>query len=222
MARALTVEVEGKRTLPLDSLIPFQEDIKRLERPQYEKFRNSVLDLGISFTIHVWSHKNKWNVIDGHQRVTGLKMMRDEEGFKVPAVPVSIVKAKTLREAKLKVLAGTSQYGTFDERALEAYLQNNKIDIDFALKTIELSGVDLVQFSVDMPRIEDLPKVDLQPPTMKVSSGEVRQVQLYFGAKDYEEFIKLAESLAAKYETENISDTVLGALREATGNKKSK
>jgi hypothetical protein len=210
----ITVEVEGKSTLPLDALEPFQDKIKILERAQFEKFRRVLIEQGISFVVHVWKSGKKNFIIDGHQRVYALKKMRDEEDFKIPSIPVSFVKAKSLKEAKLKVLSGASQFGSFDAQALEKYLLKNKIDMDLALASFDFPEVDLKALSLHMDQVEALPEPKGGDGNMKVSSDEVKQVQLYFDIKSHGEFMRAAEELAQIYGTENITDTVLRAMNE--------
>lgn len=215
MTRTIRIECEAKTTLPLDKLVPFQDKIKTLPREQYEKFRKVLIDQGIKFSKHVWLNKGKYHIIDGHQTVYVLTKMRDEEKWVVPNLPVTLVKAKSLREAKLAVLAGASQFGQFDEVALEKYLKTNKIDLDLALESFEFVGIDPEKLSKEMEKVAPLP-TGKGGPNMKVSSDDVHQVQLYFDTISHKLFMEACEKLSEEYETENISDTVLRAVCEAT------
>ncbi len=216
MDKTIRVECEAKTTMPLDSLVPFQDKIKILTRDNYEKGRQLILDHGITLAKHVWVNNKKNFLIDGHQTRDILIKMRDEEGYKVPKIPVVLVKAKNLREAKLKVLAAATGFGTFDELALEKYLAKNKIDIDYALARFEFNQVNLKELAKDMEKVAPLPDGKTTGPNMKVSSDDVHQVQLYFDTASHKEFLEACEALSEKYGTENISDTVLRAVCEAT------
>lgn len=213
MSKVITVECEAKTTLPLDSLIPFQDKIKITTREDYEKGRQLFIDQGITLAKHVWKNGKKYYLIDGHQTKYILTKMRDEEGFKVPKIPVVLVKAKSIKEAKLKVLAAASVFGTFDEKALEKYLKVNKIDIDYALARFEFKQIDLETLAKEMEKAAPLP-VGKGGGGMKVSSDDVHQVQLYFDTKSHSKFMEQCEALSEAYQTENISDTVSRAIDE--------
>lgn len=215
MDKVIRIECEAKTTLPLDKLIPFQDKIKTLPREQYEKFRKVLIEQGVKFSKHVWKNGNKYYIIDGHQTVYTLTKLRDEEGYKVPNLPVTLVKAKSLKEAKLAVLAGASTFGVFDEVSLEKYLKTNKIDIDLALESFEFVGVDVDSLAKEMEKVKPLPPGKGQG-GMKVSSDDVHQVQLYFDTASHKLFLDACEKLSEMYGTENITDTVLRAVCEAT------
>lgn len=212
--KVIRIDCEAKTTLPLDKLIPFQDKIKTLPREQFEKFRNVLIEQGVKFSKHVWKNKGKYFIIDGHQTVYTLSKMRDEEGYTIPNLPVTFVKAKNLKEAKLAVLAGATVFGTFDEVALDKYLKFNKIDIDYALASFDFPDIDMTSLAKDMEKIAPLPDGKGSGGGMKVSSDDVHQVQLYFDTKAHKKFLDQCELLSEIYETENISDTVSKAIDE--------
>jgi hypothetical protein len=104
----IKIAVEAKTTVPFDRLEPFQDDIKYLPKEEYEKARESILNNGFSFAVHVWKKDKHYYIIDGHQRVFTIRQMVEQEKFKCPPLPVALVGAKSFKEAKMKVLAGVS------------------------------------------------------------------------------------------------------------------
>lgn len=218
MKRSIKIAVEGKTTLPLDSLEPFQEDIKTLSKERYELLRESIINNGISFVVHVWQKGGKNHIIDGHQRVFVLKQLVEIEGFEIKDIPVALVKAKTIEEAKIKVLAGASVYGEIDEKAFGKYLDSNNIDIALIFSQFSLPSIDVDKFSKDFLETQKdiiLPDPEDFAKTMPSSSASVKQVQLLFNSGSHEQFIKYSEALAKKYGTENTTDTVLEVMGEA-------
>lgn len=216
--KTIRIAVEAKQTVPLTQLVPFQEDIKTISKESYERARESILENGFCFAVHVWKNKGKNYIIDGHQRVFALTQLVEHEGYKCPPLPVALVKAKTFQEAKMKVLAGVSLYGQINELNLEKYLKGNKIDLSKLAAQFEFPNLDITEFMSkfdSIPSEDDLPDADGSNGGLPSSSEGVRQVQLLFDTASHAEFMKYAEALAERYGTENVTDTVLKALHAA-------
>ncbi len=180
--------------------------------------RQSLIDEGIGLSLHVWKNKGKFYLIDGHQRTWALKKMRDEEEFTVPDIPVSFIKAKTYEDAKRRVLIALSLSGKLKEDAFARYVQNNKISLDFLVSHVSPPGINMGDFAEKFMNIKapDLPKDPGAPEDkMPSSSDQVKQVQLFYNSENHQEFIEKVNSLGEGYGFENISDTVLEAVREA-------
>lgn len=219
--QALKIAVQGAATIPLDELIPFQGDLKRLDREQYEQLRNNMMENGFSFTIHVWQSEGSNYIIDGHQRLTALKMMRENEGWIIPDLPVSIVSADDFAGAKRKILAGVSQYGKYTEKSLFEFVKANDIPFDNIVASFSFPDINMEKLSgmFVVPEVTDLPTVPqehgLPESTIKSGSDGVKRVELFFDLEDYEEFMNNVNKLTSIYTTESITDTVVEAMREA-------
>ena len=215
--KQIQIKVTGAATLPIDELIAFQGDLKHLERDQYEKLRANIIELGFSFPFHVWVHEGKNNIIDGHQRLTALKLMRENEGFVIPPLPVNYVEAENLAQAKRKVLAAASQYGTFSDLGLLNFMKDAAIDLPELMGKFDFPEIDMQKFGAEHFNLKDVtvPTVSEPMPEMKVSSDGVRQVQLFFEAEHHEEFLRMVEALSPKYGALNVTDTLMGVVREA-------
>lgn len=217
--QTIKIAVEGKETIPFTKLEPFQEDLKSIAKEQYESLKNTILKDGFSFTIHVWKNRGKVYVIDGHQRLFTLKQMHEIEGYKIPNIPVSLVKAGSFAEAKRKVLAGASQYGTVSQKGLHDFITKNDIPFDTIVANYYFPEVDWGTFSDQFMKPGNIPGVDAPPPPgpgpgkMTSGSDSVKQIQLFFNSETHAEFMEKMEVLALHYETENITDTVMEAIR---------
>jgi hypothetical protein len=114
--------------LPVEEILPFQDDLKVLDDENYARLKGSIIKYKFSSPIHIWKHDGKWHSLDGHQRCNTVLRMR-EEGFTIPKLPCVEIAAKSHAEAKEKILALTSQYGRMTKYGLLEYLSVNKIDI---------------------------------------------------------------------------------------------
>jgi len=131
--------------LPLEKLTVIQGDLKKLSEMNIEKLKKSILKYGFSAPIFIWESgikKPKYNILDGTQRVTVLKMMQ-KDGYKIPDLLVVYISAKNKKEAMEKLLHITSQYGEFDREGLDSFL----LGIDATeelLETLRLSEADIL------------------------------------------------------------------------------
>lgn len=137
--------IDGVIQVDVDALAPFQGDLKILSDDNYERIKNSIMDLGYSFVVHAWKQGDQVHILDGHQRVKALKRMR-ENGIEVPKIPVVLVKAKDLREAKKKVLAGASQYGEMVPDGLARFMNEFKIEIPDVTMSFHFPEIDMDNF----------------------------------------------------------------------------
>ena len=130
----------GAETRLLSELADFQGNLKKLTKDNAAKLKKEILELGFSEPVSVWEHDGSCFILNGHQRVAVLKLL-EGEGYAVPPVPVSLVEADSLNQAKRKVLALTSQYGQMSVEGLGEYLDENQIPFAeaFAFAVVELT-----------------------------------------------------------------------------------
>jgi hypothetical protein len=216
--RKIRIEVKGNQTLPLEKLEPFQGALKHLGKTEYENLRKTLIDFGFSFVVHVWKDNDRYFIIDGHQRVFVLNQMVKIEGWEVPEIPVAIVEAKSFGEAKRKVLAAASQYGTVTEASLSLYLKDNDIQFDEIVANFHFPEVDFSemadQFAQGIPEVVHDMSEEGEEKTSASGSNQVKQLQLFFRLEDYNEFISKVEALQETYKSDNVSDTLLEIVRE--------
>lgn len=146
--KTVRVNLAGVANLPLEALHAFQEDIKILTDERYESLKEEILQDGFSFSPHVFfdSEGKAW-ILDGHQRRTCLERMK-EEGYDIPLIPCMEVEAQDLEHARRLVLAGTSQYGTFQPKKVAEFVKKTGIDSQAVLQRFHLPEVQLKKLVV--------------------------------------------------------------------------
>lgn len=144
----IKITVRSAETVPLNSLEPFQGELKSLEPDRYEKLKSVILKMGFSFAVHIWRNGGKNFIIDGHQRIKCVKTMVEKEGYACPPIPVNLVEAKDFTEAKKKVLAGASQYGTVQQQGLYDFMKESGIDFEDLNASFDFPDVDFDDFKI--------------------------------------------------------------------------
>ncbi len=152
--KKVRIECKGSGLIDIDNIQAFQGDLKDLSTSSYEKLKKVIMELGYSEPISVWmDSKKKFFCLNGHQRLRVLKGMR-EEGFLVPKIPVNLVEAKDIREAKKKVLSLTSQFGEITEDGLHSFMVESNLDIDWVQEHLRLPEISFDHFKANFYEIE--------------------------------------------------------------------
>jgi len=142
--KAITIACKAANTLPLEKLTVIQGDLKSLSDSNSEKLKNSILKYGFSAPIFVWESgvkRPKYNILDGTQRVSVLKILQ-EDGYKIPSLPIVYISAKNKKEAMQKLLHITSQYGKFEREGLDLFLLSIDSDAEL-LETLRLANDEI-------------------------------------------------------------------------------
>ncbi len=183
--KTIRIRCESNKTLLITEIHDFQGDLKELSKENYESLKNEILTTGFSFAPHVWLDENdqKFYLVDGHQRLRVLRRL-SEESYQIPPIPVVVVQADDLKQAKRRVLQGTSQYGIMKDDGLYEFMQKSEIDFS-DIKSFRLPDIDTDKF-----RIEFDESVEKQ---LSVSPDELFETELddkndyivfYFDSKD--------------------------------------
>jgi len=131
MAKTIEIKCEGAGKASLDDLIIIQGKFKTLSKTSAEKLKASILQEGFADPIRIWisgGKTKKMNIIDGAQRITVLKQMR-EGGYLIPALPVDYIKAQTKKEAIRKIVALSSQFGDISIVGLDELIKSGQVQI---------------------------------------------------------------------------------------------
>lgn len=139
--KTILIACEGAALLDLKDLTEFQGNLKALSETDHVKLRNEILELGFSFPFSVWQHGGTNYILDGHQRHRVLSKLA-EEGYVVPKLPVSLIIAKNLKEAKNKLLGAASNYGRIDAQGLVDFLTEAEINFDAMAERMRFPDVD--------------------------------------------------------------------------------
>ncbi len=143
--KIIRVTCIGAATLPLDQLSPFQGALKELSKTNHAKLRGALIKYGFSFPFFVWRKEAKNYVIDGHQRLSTLLLLR-EEGYDIPPLPVVWIEAENEKEAKAKVLLAVAQFGAVTNQGLYEFISGAGIDVGFLKESINLPEINLGLF----------------------------------------------------------------------------
>lgn len=141
----IKIACKGAMTASIDQLNPFQGNLKILTDESYRKLKKVIETYGFSEPISIWKHGKQLNILNGHQRLETLKRMR-AEGWEVPDVPINIVEADSVKEAKKKILSLTSQYGEMTGDSLESFMRENEIDFNEIEDSFRFLEIELGQF----------------------------------------------------------------------------
>jgi len=140
--KIVKIACEGAATLPLDELEAFQGDLKTLSKENAARLRRVILRDGFSEPFSIWRNDGHNYILNGHQRFHVLHMLVDD-GYTVEPLPVSWVEADSYRQAKVKVLDLTSQYGEITVEGLEMFLDDSDLDFSEIKDSLRFPEIDL-------------------------------------------------------------------------------
>lgn len=166
--KKINIECEGAGRKPISELHDFQGALKKISTQNMRKFKQNLIRLGFSAPILLWqkTKKSKSYILDGHHRIKALLEL-EGEGYRIPTeLPVDYVKAKSISQAKEKLLAYTSRYATVNKKGFDIFIDG--LDIDQVLEEINIPEIKIV---------------DNQPPEVELSAELLEShnyVVLYF------------------------------------------
>lgn len=166
--KEVAIKCQGAATRTLKELEGFQGALKTLSDANAAKLTKEILELGFSEPISIWQQDGHCYILNGHQRVAVLKILRDLNGYRIPPLPVSIIKAKSFDEAKRKVLALTSQYGEMTEEGLIDFMAENDITLEEIEISFRFPEIDMTSLYKELePQVvaDVMPDVDAEPIT---------------------------------------------------------
>lgn len=164
--KQIEIKCKGAGAISIDLLTPLQGNLKYLTEANYKRFRTELEVDGFIDPISVWEDKDaKVYILGGHQRYETLTRMRDE-GWSIPQIPVNYVEAKDLKDAKRKILALASQYGTVTNDGVSEFIADMGMDMDDFDSQFVMPEIDL-----DKVLFEPMPEPEEEDKT-KVSEHE--------------------------------------------------
>jgi DNA modification methylase len=149
--KQIRIACKGAIELDYKELNELQGDLKDLSEEDYLKLETEILETGFAFTPHIWKDekKKKWFLVDGHQRIRVVRVMVEQKGYSCPPIPCSIVEAKDLKEAKRRVLQGTSQYGKMTEDGLYEFSTSAELSLKQLTDSFRLPDIDMEHFGAN-------------------------------------------------------------------------
>lgn len=132
----LRVTCKAAENLPLNQLMEFQGELKRLSKRNLERLKSRIIEDGFNVPFFVWENGGEYMILDGHQRLKALVSLH-EDGWEIPLLPVAFIEAEDEADARKKLLAISSQYGEFDAEELGDWLQELGDDIAETLRLVD-------------------------------------------------------------------------------------
>jgi hypothetical protein len=133
--------------IKLDELVKLQGDLKSLNEKSYRKFKSQLIKNGFTSPFIIWiDGKKKKRILDGHQRLSTLKMMRSEKIILPDEYQAVVIKAENEKKAREILLGLASVYGKMNDETLGDFAAESDIDMSFIKDNIDLpflSGLDV-------------------------------------------------------------------------------
>lgn len=128
----------------------FQGDLKSLSEENYQKLKSEILQTGFAFPIYVWQSKDGVNyILGGHQRTRVLRRLK-QENYDVPNVPVVLIEADNVKQAKRRIVQDVSQYGHVEKDGLYEFMNGeSELGLEDLKKSFDIPGVDLDSFALE-------------------------------------------------------------------------
>lgn len=170
--KEVSIRCEGARSVSINDLHPFQDDIKTMKPSALKKLERVIMEQGFSEPIAVWSDSpdGKLWILNGHQRMTALQSLASK-GWFIPPIPVALVSAEDEQEARKKVLTLASQFGDFSGDHLAEFVAKAQLDTDWIRNNARLAAGDFKLPVMVTPTDED--EVPPPPDVEIVKRGEV-------------------------------------------------
>lgn len=199
-------------TMALHEMSPLQGGLKALSADDRARLLRLILKHGYTHPISIWQSEGKNWILDGHHRYQLLNELADE--YHIPPLPVILIEAQNLAEAKEKLLAISSQFATVDSEELYRFIQD--------IESINLDDFKLPDFSMvdfkDHYLTEGGAPPDLHPPDTvsntrtygtethaleKFLGSEIRRLTVYMNPADYDRLIPQLSTIATQ---QNLTD----------------
>lgn len=140
----IEIKCKGTDTVPLRDIKDFQGNLKTITPENLDKLKRSIKKHGFTAPIFVWEHEGVKHCIDGHSRIKALIDLEDE-GIKIPKIPVAYIYADNEKDAREKLLYITSQYGEFDRGGFLDFSEGLQLDeIRIVDKEYEILAEDII------------------------------------------------------------------------------
>jgi len=158
--KELKITCQVQERVDYKSIIPFQGNLKLRSDRDLEKLSRSLIKYGISFPFFIWQRKGKNYCIDGHGRLSSLSIL-EQNGYKIPDVPIIKISAKDEADAKKKLLYENCKYGD--------------LTYDTVMEFVGDLNIDMVNFSLPSGRMVYTDNVDFDPGSFQIVIPKITQ-----------------------------------------------
>lgn len=157
-----TVYEEGTSLLDYRQIESFQGELKDLSEAEYNKLLESFKKHDFFVPEFIWQHEGHNYCLDGHgrQRVLLKEQIEFENtGYQIPVV---LIEADNIKDAKEKLLKITSQYQKITQEGLDAYIAQAELPEAEIYQAVSFDALSLLGVSTEEPEVEEdeAPEVD--------------------------------------------------------------
>ena len=139
----IKTKILGTKNLKVKELVAFKGNPKTLSKKEFAKLSNSMKRLGLVSPFYIYKCDDKWKLLDGHQRLTYIKLMIEAKKISLEdEVPCIEIEAKSDKEARHILLTLSSQYAKVSEDDLFNFTDLEDISDSISIPGINLDFVD--------------------------------------------------------------------------------
>lgn len=196
-------------TLHVDKIKPWSKNPRIINDDAVDAVVESIKAFGMNNPILV-NQDNE--ILAGHTR---WKAAKKAGVFDVPVVRLTHL---TLDQQKAFNIADnkTNEFTYWDVPLLKGVLNELNDNSLIDLHSMGFNDEELLSFmgqdDLDVGNL-DTTKVEFDAKTGEILAADIRQVQLFYSPREHGAFLELADQLQAEYNTKNLSETILEALR---------
>jgi hypothetical protein len=236
----IRIRCQGAVTVPLAQLQGLQHGLKSLSPENHKKLRALIIRKGFIDPVAVWRQGDDYFLLNGHQRV-GVVRALVAEGYQCPDIPVTVVDAANLKEAKDHVLAMSSSFATVEEEGLRNFLRDSEIATEILLDEMRLTDFSMRDFidsmtdEIEMTPI-DFPDAPLAAPIARQTpaaddqmsntqkyknetqalesflASDVRRITIYMNPTDYDSAVARMAKISDVHELKDYRDVLFKLL----------
>lgn len=167
--KTIKINCESNKYLKLEDMHDFQGELKDLMEIDYKKLKKDIITNGFIDPFNVWFYEDKWYILDGHQRHRTLSKMKNEDGYSIPELPVTIVHADSYKKAKSIILSLSSTFGTMTSQGLYEFVSGADLDFN-ELNNFRLPEINMDKFAEEFG---DLPSLNKESDNSKNDKQEL-------------------------------------------------
>lgn len=115
----LKINCKTADTIRLQSLVPFQGELKKRKKEDIDCLIKSLSEEGMMMPFAVWKHDEKCYLLDGHGRMEALlKLMMSDTDLITQDFPCIFIEADDEESARKSLLQITSTYGRVSKKGI--------------------------------------------------------------------------------------------------------
>jgi hypothetical protein len=174
------------------------------------KLEQSILNNGFTSPFIVWSGKDY--VIDGTGRWLALQNL-EKAGVVIPPLPIILIEAKDVKEAKKLAMSISSQHGLITQDSLSDFLKDDfKLEEiqELSVNEIELPELDFYIQNIEVSDIDDKDEPTYSNPDKlsKAYDSDIMTLQVAYAKDDYDYLIGLVEQYKDKHGFKSNSEVI--------------